>query len=369
LGSYLDWDFDKHVECFAPGGELEVCSPNAFGGVTNTVFLSNGDGGFTRAANLLTTAQAAKTLGTLAAEFKTGQGVGLYVANDLVANFLFTQQQGEFREHGFSSGVAVDDTGAANGSMGVALLDFNLDKQFDLFVTNFEHERMALYANIDGDSFEHVSRRVGLNQGLQQFVAFGVVAADFDGDADEDLCFTCGHVHYYPDHGPMAQTPVFLRNEAGKTFTPCVSQSLFFANPSVGRGLATADFDNDGDLDLVGTKLFGPPAMVENAYDTPAHWLTVTLVGVTCSRTPIGATVELNADGYSLVRQLYGGGSYLSQSSPVLHFAWPSTRQDDQHLSAHQATLQIRWPDGSPPQSVTLPTNQHAVIVQDKTFE
>jgi hypothetical protein len=254
------------------------------------------------------------------------------------------------------SGTAVDASGVANASMGLALLDFNLDRRFDIFVTNFEHELMALYVNRGAGFFDHGSRKVGLNSNDFQVVGFGVVAADFDSDGDEDIAFTSGHVHYYPDSGPMAQLPVLLENIDGRELVRRVPTGPFFKEPGVGRGLATADLDHDGDLDMIATRLFQPPVILENQLDGPYHWLLVTLVGVDCCRTPIGATVELNTGSRKLVRQLYGGGSYLSQSRRQLHFGWPD--------NTAPVNLTVRWPDGSS-QHLTVQADQELVVVQD----
>ena len=358
FGSYVDWDIDKNQVCRDRKGQPDVCSPNAFKGSRNTVFLSNGDGTFQLSADTVQTDQPSKTLGVVAAEFHRGQGVGLYVANDLIANFLFSRRGERYEEHAFASGVAVDDEGVANGSMGLALLDFNLDRQFDLFVTNFEHEKMGLYINAGVDLFHYESRKAGLNRADLKRVGFGVVAADFDGDADEDIVFTSGHVNYHPDSGDMRSLPAYLQNEAGKTFTTCAPSGSFFSDPTVGRGLATADLDNDGDLDLVGTSLFGPPSLVENMHLPGKHWLTVQLIGTIASRTPIGSTVELTVGTRVMARQLYGGGSYLSHSQSRLHFAWPV------ESTAGDVVLDVHWPDGSTTDSLSVKPGQNIVVIQ-----
>ena len=360
LGSYVDWDIDKNQVCRDRKGQPEVCSPNAFEGSRNTVFLSNGDGTFQLRTDMVQADQPSKTLGVVAAEFHRGQGVGLYVANDLIANFLFSRRGERYEEHAFASGVAVDDEGVANGSMGLALLDFNLDRQFDLFVTNFEHEKMGLYVNAGVDLFHYESRKAGLNRADLKRVGFGVVAADFDGDADEDIVFTSGHVNYHPDSGEMRTLPVYLQNEAGQTFTTSAPSGSFFSDPTVGRGLATADFDNDGDLDLVGTSLFGPPSLVENMQLPGKHWLTVQLIGTIASRTPIGATVELTVGTRVMARQLYGGGSYLSHSQSRLHFAWPA------ESTAGDVVLEVRWPDGSATDSLKVKPGQNIIVIQQR---
>jgi enediyne biosynthesis protein E4 len=358
LGSYVDWDVSKNQICQSRTEHPDVCSPNAFKGSANSALLNQGDGIFITELDAIKTDQPSKSLGVLAAEFTPSQGVGLYVANDLLANFLFVPNGNRFEERAYSAGVAVDDEGSANGSMGIALLDFNLDRKFDLFVTNFEHEKMGMYLNDGLDLFQYSSRKVGLNRADLKLVAFGTVAADFDCDGDEDIIFTSGHVHYHhPNDGKMELLPAYLQNEEGKTFSHSKPDCAFFNTPSVGRGLATADLDNDGDLDFVATSLLGPPSLVENTGRLDKNWLTVQVVGTNVPRTAIGATAELAVGSRRMVRQLYGGGSYLSHSQSRLHFAWPVDQVVD------TVDLLLRWPDGTS-QTLQVPPGQNIVLVQ-----
>jgi len=219
---------------------------------------------------------------------------------------------------------------------------------------------MGLYLNAGQDMFHYASRSAGLNRADLKRVGFGVVAADFDGDLDEDIVFNCGHVHYHPDNGEMRSLPVYLQNEAGRTLTKCVPSGSYFTDPTVGRGLATADVDNDGDLDMIGTSLFGPPSLVENLHVAGKHWLAVQLVGTSASRTPIGATAELHVGSRSMIRQLYGGGSYLSHSQSQLHFAWPAEHSVD------EVVLDVRWPDGTRSSSLKFAPGQNIVVIQGR---
>jgi hypothetical protein len=185
------------------------------------------------------------------------------------------------------------------------------------------------------------------------------VAADFDSDADEDVIFTSGHVQYFPSSGKFEQLPAYIQNEAGKTTSILTPDCDFFRTPKSGRGLVTSDMDRDGDIDLVATSLFGIPSMVENTTPTNSHWLTLSLVGTTSSRTPYGTVVHLQAGSRRMVRQLFSGGSYQSQSEARLHFAWPQSSD-----SSADVSLRVVWPEGAGVEEFHLRSNQHYQVIQ-----
>ncbi|RMF42470.1 MAG: CRTAC1 family protein [Planctomycetota bacterium] len=220
---------------------------------------------------------------------------------------------------------------------------------------------MGLYLNRQDRFFEHFSRPAGLNFSENRAVGFGVVARDWDADGDEDLLVACGHVHYRPDRGTMPQLPMLLENVDGQTLRRVSIDDPFFQQPRVGRGLATADFDSDGDSDIVATQLDGPPSLVEN--HCPAgrhHWLRIRLIGTRTARQPIGTRVLLDWPGGTMMRQLVGGGSYLSDSEPVLEFAWP--RSSEQQPPT--VRLRIEWTDGTVTEVAQANPDQTLTLVQ-----
>lgn len=358
LASYVDWSLEKNIVCPGSSGLDDVCSPNAYASVVNKAYRSLGDGVFMPDPDRFLGTYFGKTLGVLAAKFDPRDDVNLYVANDLMANFLLRRQTDhKYEEQGMTAGVALDALGVANGSMGLALLDFNLDQRFDIFVTNLQNELMALYLNEGQTLFRHSSRPAQLNIAQAKVVGFGVVAVDFDCDGDEDVLLTSGDVHYKPDKGSMQQLPLLIENNQGKNFRHCLPACDFFDEPAVGRGLASADLDNDGDLDIVETKLFGAPVILENTRQNDNSWLRIGLVGTESARTPIGTVATLTVDERVMVRQLYGGGSYLSQSEQVLSFGWPENTA---------AKLSIQWPSGRLTDIQDVAANQRMLLVEPR---
>lgn len=371
LGSYVNWSFDNNPVCNGPKGP-DVCSPNAFAGTKYSCLLSDGENGFQFNNGILPKDKMAKSLGVLAGDIGENHRNSLYLANDLISNYYFTRQDQtsqteavHYSEQAIEAGIAVDDQGVANASMGVVGLDFNLDQKLDLFVTNFEHELMGMYIHASEGLFRHASRQVGLNRSEISRVAFGVVAADFDMDADEDIVFVSGHVHYYPDTGDMAQTPVYLQNESGRQFRPSQLDCKFFQSSQVGRGLAMADLDADSDLDLVATQLLGSPTLIENSTPCNSHWLKVSLVGTKSARSAIGAKVQVDTGKLKLIRHRLSGGSYLSHSESSLSFYWPKSIEASGADNALVAVT-VDWPEGKGRETFSLLPDQHVYLIEQR---
>lgn len=292
----------------------------------------------------------------MAADFDRDGVVDLYVANDITPNNLFVREPdtGCYIDRGLDSGTAVDAKGGVNASMGIAITDFSHDERFDLVVSNFQHEDIAFYRQAADGVFSHDSAMTGLTTANPGVVGFGIGAADFDSDGYEDLLLTSGHVQYRPDQGAMGQRPLFIANRGGTQWRLAKSpEKSYFRNAAVGRGLALADLDRDGDLDAVMSHLSSPPAVLENVRGQDNSWLCLRLVGTRSSRDVIGAVATLTVGEHAMVRQRFSGGSYLSQHQPALFWGWDGDET---------ATLEVDWPNGKttllndlePCQQVTL---------------
>ena len=356
LGSYVAWDFDTHRVCRARGNQPEVCSPNAFEGSSDALYRGAPDGTFVDDSQQLVAQLKGKALGALAARFEAGEEMGIYVANDITPNLLFRQRKGsQLEEVGVASGVAVDGMGSVNGSMGITLLDLDGNQRFDLLVNNFEHEQIAFYRNEGSSLFRFASRDMGLSTLDARVVGFGIVAADFDCDGDEDAMLTSGNVYYHPDSGDIRQPPVLLEHTREHQLQRIMPSCEFFHRRNVGRGLAVADFDDDGDLDVIVTYLFDPPQILENVSPTQNSWLRMRLIGRESTRTPFGAIVTVKLGEKVMARQLYSGGSYLSQSQQELFFGWEG---------ADEVDVKVQWPSGRVTNLPRVKPRQQLVLVE-----
>lgn len=342
LTHYVDWSPENHPRCGGPSrADADVCPPRRFRGINDTLYVARGDGTFhdnSRASGLK---QAGKGLGVLMADLDADGDLDIYVANDTVENVLYLNDAGgHFTELGMLSGVAVDHDGNATGSMGIALLDADGNGELDLWVTNYEAELFALYVNRKNGQFVHESVEWGLNRLGTLFVGFGTVSADFDLDTDEDLAVANGHVILHPTNAPLAQTPIILENEEQRLLPVLSGDKPILVMPRRGRGLAVGDLNSDGLPDLVFSNINEPASVVQNTTETNGRSVSIRLIGTKSSRVPIGCIVRLRTHEGERVRQLTGGGSYLSTSDERLHFGL-NTVADSAAFE-----VKIEWPSG-----------------------
>ena len=360
LARYVDWSFDNHPVCGATKDVRDICPPRSFAGLPDALYLATGDGTFADASARAGLRTDGKGLGVLLADVDVDGDVDIYVANDTTDNFLYVNDgHARFAERGLESGVALDDQGLPNGSMGVDLCDFNRDGLPDLWVTNYERESFALYRGEGQGQFLHVSRRLGITALGGLFVGFGTACADFDADGLVDIVVANGHVIKYPDASPRRQLPLYLRFD-GTRFARVPAADGYFGRDHEGRGLAAGDYDGDGDLDLAVSHVEDPLAVLENGFDTRGRTLVVELVGTRSNRDAVGARVTFEAGGETLHAQVTGGGGYLSHGDRRLHLVRPAGAG-----AAPPARLVVTWPAGGR-QEVAVPADCRMMrIVED----
>ncbi|MGC1273694.1 MAG: CRTAC1 family protein [Planctomycetaceae bacterium] len=341
VAHYVNWSFENHPFCESrSAGVRDVCGPREFEPLDDVVYFSNGDGTFRDASDEAGLVPGGKGLGAMTADVDVDGDLDVYVANDTTPNFLYLNRgDGVFDESGLISGTALDDRGVPNGSMGIAVLDFDGDLRPDLWVANYENETFALYRN-DGDAgFAHVSERTGVSVLGGLFVGFGTVATDLDLDGDEDLMVTNGHVMYHSTILPGPQQPLVLRNRGNSRFARVTFPSdSYIAQEHWGRGVAAGDLDRDGVADFVFSNVNEPAAVLINATEARGRPFAARLVGTRSNRDGIGARLVLDTTAGKFFRTVCGGGSYLSQSDYAQFWGLPP--------EAEPRELTITWPSG-----------------------
>jgi len=349
---YADWSFANHPTCWYDGHTPDVCPPKQFSGLTHLVFRNNGGRAFTDVSGTCGLVKggpnSSKGLGVLAIDVDGDRKPDLYVANDTVDKFLYLNKstKGTIRleEVGGLSGAARDERGNPNGSMGLDAADFDGSGKPALWVTNYENELHALYANHSRPGqplFAHQTSRAGIAVIGQKFVSWGTGFIDFDRDGWEDLFVSNGHAIRFPTSPGVTrkQKPVLLLNRGNGKFIPAGKRlGSYGQEQHLGRGVAFVDLDNDGRVDVVLAHLNEPAVILRNVAPEEHHWLGVDLRGAG-HRDLVGAVVTLEAGGRTQTRFVRGGGSYLSSSDRRLVFGLGKTERIDK--------LVVTWPDGT----------------------
>lgn len=369
VAGYLEFDEAKHgVPCRHAGTQsAEYCGPRCCPPAPDRLLLGDPAFNFKDVSERsgVGGVPARPGFAVVAADFNQDERTDFYVANDGQANFLFLNQGDDgdgvpmFQEVGLERGCALSDAGAAQGSMGVAVGDFDNDADLDLGVTNYFYEHFTLYRN-DGGYFTDASIPSCLAGATRTSMGWGTALVDFDNDGWGDIYMTNGHINPGDGSTPYAMQPQLFQNRRDGSFLEATTRAGdFFQRTFLGRGAAFADFDNDGRPDLVQVSHHAPSTLVRNVTETSHRWLSVRLVGRRSNRDGFNAklTLTLFEDGRSVTRfrEHSPNGSFLSSNDPRVHFGLGT---------AEVQKLQIRWPSGTVQRIASPPIGQELLIVE-----
>lgn len=351
VGNYVAYD-PTYQYYYAPDG---FPGPLSYTGRQDHLFRANPDGTFADVTTEsgIPAAPLGRAMGVGAFDYDNDGRVDVFVSNDAMENFLLQNTgQGGFTNRALEMGVAYGEMGEATAAMAVEVGDYDNDGFFDVFVPDMRYS--CLYRNTGGNAFTDRSVAAGVAEASGQYVSWGAVFADFDLDGVLDLYVSNGDVHGLEAEEDL----VFVGSGDGRFVDVSDTAGAWARHKFVSRGAAGADFDNDGDVDLLIASLQDRPVLLRN--DTPRqgrHWLSVRLIGLGENRDAIGAVVTARVGDTTMMRQRASGGSYLSQHDPRLHFGLgPHTRVD---------RLEIRWPNGARQVLTDIPADQFLTVRQE----
>lgn len=343
------------------------CRPRDFPSQPDRFLLNLGDGRFadqTTQAGFV--APQGKGLGLAVADFNGDGRLSVFVANDTTSNHFYENRspRGDspvFEDQAAPMGLAFDRNGLTQACMGIAVDDANGDGGLDLFVTNFLEESNTLYLAVDQRYFEDASRASGLYAPSLALLGFGTQFLDADLDGDPDLVVTNGHITGQPPDGARFQMPgQFFENRAG-SFVERHSREVgsYFGTPVLGRALTRLDLNRDGREDFAVSHLDAPLALLRNDSHDAGHYLTLRLVGVTCDRDAIGATVTVQTSAdRKRVRQLTAGDGYQSSNQRQLVFGLGD--------ATRVTTLRVQWPSGTMQEFNDLAVDRELILVEGR---
>ena len=342
--NYVKWSPEHDVFCSLDGKHKSYCTPEAYRGATCWLFHNRGNGTFedvTAASGIFDS--SSKSLGVALFDGNRDGWPDLLVANDTQPNKLYrNQHNGTFKDSAVEAGLAFSSEGKARAGMGVDVADFDNSGTPGIAITNFDNEMIGLY-RMSGKGFEDVAPQSGVGIASRNSLGFGCAFLDVNLDGWLDFAVANGHidetVRNIRGNVGYAQPPQLFLNQGKGRFHDVAEQvGGEFDQPKVGRGLAYADFDRDGDLDLLITTNNGPAHLYRNDQLTGNRSIRFRLVGTKSNRDGIGALVRVFGGGLMQSRLVKGGSSYLSQSELPVTFGL------EKHDSIERVV--IDWPSG-----------------------
>ena len=361
VASFVHYDRSLNGLCAADEQNRRYyCIPRPFKPRPSRLFRNNGDGTFADVGTETGIANyPGKSFGAVATDVNNDGWLDLFVANDTMPNFLFVNQRGKkFEEVGLGAGVAFGQTGKARSGMGVDAADYDGDGWQDLFVANIDYEFFSLYHNEKDVTFTDQPREIAA--ATQLLSGWGLRFFDYDNDGDPDLLLVNGHpddlVEMHNVRVKYKEPLVLLVNTGGDFRNVSRESGAVFSRDFSGRGMATGDFDNDGDLDVVISNNGEAPLLLRNDGGNKNNWLGLSLVATKSNPGAVGTVITWQAGTLKRSRLKTAGGSYLSSHDPR------------EILGAGSATkidyVEIRWPSGKVDKLTNLPLNTYVRVVE-----
>ncbi len=394
IANYLAYSGSR--TCFDSLGQRDFCSPHSFGGTAARLFRNTtGDekdpttfSGPTFVDVTVSSGLAAKTapgLGVLCADFDGDHWPDILIANDGQPNHLWiNRRNGKFEDQAALRGMALSALGKPFADMGIACGDVDLNGLFDIYITHLTNESHSLWLQPSAGFFVDATAQLGLSRASWRGTGFGVGMADFNHDGWLDLAQVNGRVRrgsenknqgsVVQDTDPISQfwqpyaerNQLFAGRKGGRFVDISDKNPTMCGRANLGRGLATGDFDNDGDIDLLLTPIDAPAQLLRNTAPKQGHWLSVRAVLPTCGgRDAIGATITLQTREGQRVGMVQAASSYQSSSDPRVHFGLGDLDSMDH--------IDVRWPDGrlerfpgcGVDQQITLQCGQGSLLESD----
>jgi hypothetical protein len=370
--AFVDYDRDGHLDLFIahyvdfdlahtpePGsgaaclwkGIPVMCGPRGLKGTHSELYHNNGDGTFTDVSQASGVAKtdAYYCFTALTGDFDNDGWPDIYVTCDSTPNLLFhNNHNGTFTETAVEAGVAFNDGGREQAGMGADAVDYDGDGWLDIIKTNFSDDTATLYHNNRDGTFTDVTSAAGLGKN-SQFLGWGTLFVDIDNDGWPDIFMANGHVYPEVDSKGLGLNNTFRERKLlywndhnGRFRDISLDSGAGITTPFNSHGVAAADFDNDGAVEILVNNSHDRPSLLKNLGERNSgdqgNWILLKLEGTKSNRDAIGARVTLRVADHQQTQEVRSGGGYISQSDFRLHFGLGKATQAD--------SVEIRWPSG-----------------------
>ena len=364
VANYVQWTEKGDIWCSLDGTTKSYCTPESYKGTSSKLYHNVGGRFEDVSAKAGVGDPTSKSLGVTVIDYDQDTWPDIFVANDTQPNKLYrNNKNGTFSEMGMLAGVAYSEDGVARGAMGADSGDYDRSGRPHLLVGNFSNQMLGLYHNEGKGLFVDEAPKSTVGRASLLSLAFGVFFFDYDLDGYPDILAANGHIEEeigrVQPRIQYKEPPLLFRNLGQRKFeNASAAVGASFQRPVVARGAAYADYDRDGDLDVLITTNHGPAYLYRNDGGNTNRFLNVRLRGVKANRSGIGAIVRVESAGgkqWSVVRS---GSSYASQSDLAVTFGLGK----DQAATA----IDVEWPSGTKDHVVNVPSNQFVTIEEGK---
>ena len=346
-----------------------LCGPRGIPGAADAFYRSRGDSTFEERseASGLVDRDRWFGLGVVAGDLDGDGDADVYVGNDATPNLLFVNRgDGRFDERGLASGLALSGDGNEQASMGVDAADYDNDGRLDVYATHFASDYSTLYRNLGDMQFEDVTARARVREPEWPLVSWGTRFVDLDHDGWKDVVHVNGHVYPHLRDAAGAERyeqpalTVYLNNVDGTFRQALAEPGSDAAKPVVGRGAAFADFDNDGDVDVLVACLDSPPLLLRNdqASGVARHWLMLRTRGGRSNRDGIGARISARTGALEQTWEIKRTVGIYSASDPRAHFGLGSATKVD--------LLRVAWPSGKVDEFHDVAADAHYLVDEER---
>ncbi len=334
-------------------GQPVMCGPRGLKGAKDRLFQQKSDGTFEDVSVKTNVTDEGDYYGfsSVFVDVDDDRDLDLLVVNDSTPKQLYINKgDGTFEETGYASGIALNENGREQAGMGLAVGDYDNDGRVDFHITNFSDDSNTLYRN-DGDgNFSDITFQAGLGEPTIPFLGWGTAFFDFDNDGWKDVIVANGHVYPGVDNfqwgTSYAQQLLLFKNT--RTGGGQIRFERVAAAPNSGlalsinaRGMAIADFDRDGKLDVVTANSGATPTLLRNVSESKNNWLKIKLVGDVSKKTPkdaVGSTVYVTTGKLRQRFDLTSGANYASQDEQTIHVGLGDATRIDK--------LEVIWANG-----------------------